>query len=356
MATIFVPVVDQDQHPLMPTLPSRARRWLKSGKATAFWKGGFFCVRLNTEPSAREYQPVACGIDPGSKKEALVVASAIHTYTNIQTDAVTWVKEAEAQSTRMRRTRRNRKTPCRKPRQNRRQRKKKLPPSTKARWHWKLRLARFLFQLFPITAFVVEDIRASTHAGKSGQWNRSFSPLEVGKNWFYNALHQLAPVSIKQGWETKAMRDRLGLKKTSKKTAEVWEAHAIDAWCLASSVLGASTRPDNRRLVCISPLQFHRRQLHRLEPEPGGRRKPYGGTLSAGIKRGTLVAHPRWGKAYVGGTMEGRLSLHDPQTGKRLTQTAQVADCRLIKLLRWRTRLLPLHPTGMKGAPASSLA
>ncbi len=129
MANIFVPVVDQDQYPLMPTIPSRARRWLKSGKATAFWKGGFFCVRLNVEPEAREYQPVACGIDPGSKKEALVVASAAHTYTNIQTDAVTWVKGAEAQSTRMRRTRRNRKMPRRKPRQNRRQRKKKLPPS-----------------------------------------------------------------------------------------------------------------------------------------------------------------------------------------------------------------------------------
>jgi len=102
MANVFVPVVDQDQYPLMPTIPSRARRWLKSGKATAFWKGGFFCVRLNVEPEAREYQPVACGIDPGSKKEALVVASAAHTYTNIQTDAVTWVKGAEAQSTSMR--------------------------------------------------------------------------------------------------------------------------------------------------------------------------------------------------------------------------------------------------------------
>ena len=100
---MFVPVVDKDQHSLMPTTPARARRWLKSGKATAFWKGGFFCVRLNIEPAAREYQPVACGIDPGSKKEALVVVSAAHTYTNIQADAVTWVKEAEALSTRMRR-------------------------------------------------------------------------------------------------------------------------------------------------------------------------------------------------------------------------------------------------------------
>jgi hypothetical protein len=138
----------------------------------------------------------------------------------------------------------------------------------------------------------------------------------------------------------------LGLKKTGKKLAEVWEAHCIDAWVLAYSAVGGSTSPDNTRLVCISPLTWHHRQLHRFEPERGGKRKPYGGTLSLGIKRGTLVKHPKWGKAYVGGTMEGKLSLHDPQTGKRLTQSAKVAECRPIKLLRWKSRLLPLATTG----------
>jgi hypothetical protein len=66
---MFVPVVDQNQHPLMPTTPARAKRWLKNGKATHFWKGGIFCIRLNAEPSARETQPLAVGIDPGSKRE-----------------------------------------------------------------------------------------------------------------------------------------------------------------------------------------------------------------------------------------------------------------------------------------------
>jgi hypothetical protein len=287
------------------------------------------------------------------EKEGLVVASAAHTYLNLQADAVTWVKDAEAQSTRMRRARRNRKTPCRQPRSNRRQSKKKLPPSTKARWQWKLRLARFLCRLFPISVFVVEDIAARTRKGKR-RWNRSFSPLQVGKHWFYEEIRTLAPLQLLRGYETKALREQLGLKKTSKKTAEVWEAHAVDAWCLASSAVGGRRAPDNRRLICLSPLQWHRRQLHRFEPGRGGKRKSYGGTLSLGIKRGTLVRHPRWGLAYVGGTMDGRISLHDPRTGKRLTQTAKVADCRLVKLLRWRTRLLPLQPHSKKGAPASS--
>jgi hypothetical protein len=339
---LFVPVIDQQQRPLMPTTPARARRWIKSGKATAFWKGGLFCVRLNVEPSAREVQPLAVGIDPGSKREGFSALSAAHTYLNIQAEARQGVKEAEQESTRMRRTRRSRKTPCRKPRQNRKQSKKKLPPSTRARWQWKLRLARFLYQLFPVSVFVVEDIKART-LGKR-RWDRSFSPLEVGKQWFYAQLSQLAPVQTKQGYETKALRDQLGLKKTSKKLVEVWEAHCLDAWVLAHSAVGGKTAPDNRRLVCVAPLVWHRRQLQRFQPEKGGKRKPYGGTLSQGIKRGTLVKHPKWGKAIIGGAMDDRLSLHDPQANQRLTQMAKVTDCRPLKLLRWRTRLVPHAP------------
>jgi hypothetical protein len=352
MSHIFVPVVDQERHPLMPTTPSRARTWIKSGKATQFWKGGLFCVRLNVEPSARVLQPVAVGIDPGSKREGYSVTGTSHTYTNIQAQARDGVQEAERRSTQRRRTRRGRNTPCRKPRQNRKQSKQQLPPSTRARWHWKLRLVTLLCQLFPVSVLVVEDIKAQTKPNKR-RWNSSFSPLQVGKQWFYQELGKLAPVQTKQGYETKELREQWGLKKAGKKLAEVWEAHCVDAWVLASSAVGGEPKPDNTRLVCISPLSWHHRQLHRYEPEQGGKRKRYGGTFSQAIKRGTLVKHPKWGKAYVGGTMDGKLSLHDPQTGKRLTQSAKVADCRLIKVLRWKTRLVPLSTT-KKGALASS--
>jgi hypothetical protein len=346
---MFVPVIGQDQQPLMPTTPARARKWIKSGRATPFWKGGIFCIRLNVEPATREVQPVAVGIDPGSKREGYSVVSAAHTYVNIQAQARQGVKEAEKDSSRMRRTRRNRKTPCRQPRPNRHQSKKKLPPSTRARWQWKLRLAHFLCQLFPVSVFVVEDIKARTR-GKV-RWDQSFSPLEVGKQWFYAELGQLASVQTKQGYETKALRDQLGLKKTRKKLAEIWEAHCVDSWVLASSAVGGSDSPDNKWLVCIAPFAWHHRQLHRFQPEKGGKRKPYGGTLSQAVKRGTLVKHPKWGKATVGGTMDGKLSLHHPETNKRLTQTARVADCTLITLLRWRTRLVPLTLIPASSAP-----
>jgi hypothetical protein len=249
---MFIPVVDTRQQPLMPTIPARARRWVKSGKATPFWKQGVWCVRLNQEPSNRLAQPIAVGIDPGSKKEALVVKSAAHTVLNIQADAVTWVKDAVQTRRQMRRARRFRKTPCRAPRANRLRNTKKLPPSTKARWQWKLRLCRWLTRLFPITTFVVEDIKAKTKGKR--RWDRSFSPLEVGKRWFYQELVHSAPVEIRQGWETKQLRDSLSLRKSKQKLAETFHAHCVDAWVLAWALVGGQSVPENMRLLCLTPL------------------------------------------------------------------------------------------------------
>ena len=304
---MFVPVVDREQRPLMPTTPSRARRWIKRGEATPFFKGGVFCVRLNREPSGCITQPIAVGIDPGSKKEGFTVKSEAHTYLNVQADAVTWVKDAVKTRRQMRHTRRSRKTPCRQNRQNRAR--GGLPPSTRARWGWKLRLVRWMLKLYPVAQFVVEDIKAVTKKGQR-RWNRSFSPLEVGKQWFYTELRKLARLETLQGWETAELRTSLGLKKTSNKMAEVFTAHCVDSWVLANWWTGGHTVPDSTRLICVNPLRFHRRQLHALQPAAGGVRRSYGGTRSLGFKRGALVKHPAYGVVYVGGSSAQRISLH----------------------------------------------
>jgi RRXRR protein len=110
---MFVPVVDQNNRPVMPTTPSRAKRWIRSGKATPFFKKGVFCVRLNQEPSNRNTQPIAVGVDPGSKLEGFTVKSKMHTYLNIQTHAIDWVRDHVEVRRNMRRARRFRNTPCR---------------------------------------------------------------------------------------------------------------------------------------------------------------------------------------------------------------------------------------------------
>ena len=230
---LFVPVVSTSGKPLMPCHPARARELIRKGKAIRQFDRGLFFIRL-TARSDGVTQDVVVGIDPGSKKEGITVKSEAHTYLNIQADAVTHVKEAKADQAASRRARRFRKTPCRQPRANRTR--GGLPPSTKARWQWKLRLLDWLRRLFPITQVVVENIKAQIK-GKP-RWDTAFSPLEVGKQWFYDEVRKLVSLDTFEGYETKQMRDNLGLKKTKKKMADVFEAHCVDSWVLANAIVG----------------------------------------------------------------------------------------------------------------------
>ena len=318
-----VPVVDKNSVPLMPTSPRRAARWIKTRKATPFWSKGVWCVRLNVEPSARHLNPVVVGIDPGSKREAFTIKSRDKTHLNILAHAVDWVKDAVEARKNMRRARRFRKTPCRQPRFDNR-RKSKIPPSTKARWQWKLRIAKWLTKLFPISGFVVEDIKAKTRGQR--RWDSSFSPLEVGKSWFYEELGKLAPVKTRQGWETKELRNRLGLKKTHSKLVEKFSVHNVDSWVLAWDIVSGNEKPDNESLLVLVPLRFHRRQLYAFQPSKKGIRRPYGGTRSLGLKRGSLVKHSKHGLCYIGGSSKGMLSLHSLLDGNRICQNAKLKN------------------------------
>jgi hypothetical protein len=329
---MFVPVIDKDRRPLMPTTPSRARRWIKVGKATPFWSNGVFCVRLNVKPSDTKKQDIVVGIDPGSKREAFTVKSDTHTYLNVLADAVTWVKDAVKERRGLRRTRRKRKTPCRQDRMNRIR--SGIPPSTRARWQLKLRVVNRLRRVFPITDFVVEDIKAVTRGKK--EWDVLFSPLEVGKRWFYNTLRKLGNLKIKRGYETKELRDTLGLKKIGNKMSESFNAHNVDSWVLANWWIGGHTTPDNTKIKRMIPLHFHRRQLHRIQPDKKGNRKRYGGTMSLGLKKGSLIKHLEHGLCYVGGNLRGRLSIHSFNTGKRIRQDAAIEDVKFLSYNAFR--------------------
>ncbi len=252
----------------------------------------------------------------------MTIKSESKTYLNTQNKATTWVKDAVKTRREMRRGRRFRKTPCRQPRWNRGSlRGERLAPSTKARWQTKLRLVNNWRKLFPISHYVVEDIPDKTKPGQR-RWNRSFSPLEVGKNWFYDELEKLGHLAIVPGYKTKQYRDALGLKK-SKSNQNSFKAHCVDSWVLANSVVGGHLKPDNASILFLTPLRFHRRQLHRFQPSKGAGRRRYGGTSSNGFKRGSIIRHQKWGIAYVGGCLGNRISLHSLETGKRIYTNGQ---------------------------------
>ena len=333
---MFVPVVDKNQNPLMPTKPSRARKWIRDKKATPFWKNGVFCVRLNVDPSDRYFQEIVVGVDPGSKKEGFTVKSEAHTYLNIQADAHRGVGKKVEKRRELRRGRRSRKSPNRKHKQHNLSNRERVPAGTRARWDWKLRILQWLSKLYPVTHVCVEDIKART-VPSAKKWNQSFSPLEVGKQWFYTEIRKRWALLTLQGWQTKEIRDRLGLKKSSKKLAETFDAHCVDSWCLAYHTVGGDhSTPDNTDIFCISPIPIRRRELHRQNPQKGGKRPRYGGTvLRDGLIKNTLIKHVKHGLTRLAGiNAKGLFSIYSLE-GKRLTTGAKRTDFQVLTRLNF---------------------
>jgi len=356
----------------MPCHPAKARLLCKSGQARPKRnKLGLFYVQLrcSLEP---DNQPLVAGIDPGSKFEGFSVVGTADTVLNLMVEAPDHVKKVVQTRRTMRRGRRFRKWRRPKRFNNRLNRKKRLPPSTRSRWEAKARVIAHLCTILPISDVVVEDVQAVTRKGKGSKWNRAFSPVQVGKDHLYQLLRDMGLlVHTRGGWQAKALREKYGLKKTKSKSQQSFESHAVDAWALAASVSGAM-HPSCTRLWYVVPAILHRRQLHRLEAEKGGKRKPYGGTRSLSLKRGTLVRHPKYGLCTVGGfnRQKQTISLNEYKTNKRLTQKARVENCRVLTWVAFRAFLVgktskpekkhtgegkkPPTPTSLKGTPVSS--
>jgi hypothetical protein len=316
---------------------------LKAGKARPKRnKLGLFYLQLTYE-QAPDNQPLVVGIDPGSKFEGFSVVGTKATVLNLMVEAPAHVKQAVKTRRTLRRARRSRlwRRPCRN--QNRLSGQQRLPPSTRSRWEAKARMVRQLLAILPLTAAVVEDVQAVTRPGPGRMWNASFSPVQVGKAHLYGLLRGMDLIlHLREGWQTQQLRVQYGLTKTHQKDHQTFSSHAVDAWVLAASVSGAEA-PTCTRLWYLIPVQLHRRQLHRLQAERGGVRKPYGGTRSLGFRRGTLVRHPRYDLCTIGGydREKQQLSLHAYRTNRRLTQAARPADCQVRTVLAFRSWLVP---------------
>jgi RRXRR protein len=330
----------------MPCSEKRARLLMQRGQAQTYWQKGIFCIKLTKEPRAREYQEVALGIDPGSKREGYTVLTKKAVVLNITTNTPHWVKDHVETRRALRKSRRFRKTPYRACRRNRTANRvsNRLAPSTKARWSAKLRITKQLHKVLPLTHVNIEDIKAATKKDKP-KWNTSFSPLEVGKTWFYAELEKLGIVLLKtEGYKTKERRDKRSLIKIKNKLAYVWEAHNVDSHTLAEIALAAEVDPF-RSLYRIDFLEYRRRHLHVENFAKGGIRRRHGGTVSLGMSRGSVI---RWRDklAYLGGSSfrnnskSIRVSVHSIITGERISKDVKAKDIKVIHISKQRTQLL----------------
>lgn len=317
-----VPVLDKNGKPLMPTKPSRARRWLKEGKAKVVHNDlNVFCIQLLVEPSGTDTQPIALGLDPGKKFTGTGVQSAKFTlfmaHLILPFPEITKKMSGRRILRRARRGRRiNRKTPfsTRAHRQKRfdNRRQNKLPPSIRANKELELRTARELVKLFPITQITYEVVKA--------KGNKGFSPVMVGQKIMLEWLNQIAPTNTQEGWQTSILRQQLGLAKDKQnKEKQIPETHAHDGIALAASnfmqfekfhtYISHGHHWMGEVVITRAPFKvisrpnLFRRQLHFENPvkDAPGNRKRKGGTVTPfGFRSGDLVKAEKAGKIYVG--------------------------------------------------------
>jgi len=325
----LVPVVEYNNNPLFPCAPSVARKLIKVRKATPFYKKGFFAIRLNKVIDNTSQKRIVIAIDPGSKRTGITVATEENVVLNIQCNTPDWVKEKMEVRKAYRKNRRNRKTPYRKCKYNRKM--GGISPSTKARWNAHIRIIDQLCKILPITDCVIEDIKAVSWKNAK-KWNCSFGPLEVGKTWFENKIRERGfNLYKKQGFETKKQRDFRGFRKTTRKLENIWEAHCVDSHCLAEIVYNELFPV--KQIHKLTFMYFIRRELHQGFLV-NGIKKNFGSTRSMGLNRGCLVKHYKHGLTFVGGSSKNRLSLYNFDR-VRLCQNAKKNDCKVLTKRSW---------------------
>jgi hypothetical protein len=350
----------------MPTKPSRARRWLKSGKAKVVYNDlGIFTIQLIPKPSGTNTQPISVGIDPGKLYTGIGVQSSKATLwmAHLQLPFET-VKGRMEQRRMMRRGRRgrriNRKIPYnqRSHRQARfdNRRHKKVPPSIRANRQLELRVIKELTQIYPLTTAVWEVVVA--------RGDKGFSPVMVAQYWAIDQLKKLLSVVTQEGWQTSNLRQRFGLEKQKTKKGDTIPAtHGVDGVSLASTQFVRYRQLKGKQgwwegSVNITPAPFavirrppiSRRQLHLMVPSKGGTRRKYGGTTTRhGLRKGDYVKAEMAGRmecGWVSGDTDRQVSVSDVNW-KRLGQFS----AKKVQLLQRSTGLVVVPIAGLPNLP-----
>ncbi len=321
-----VPVISKSGKPLMPCKPAKARKLLQSGKAIKKWsKLGIFYIQLTFDPASEfnKNQKIILSADPGSNFDGCAVTTKIVNLTAMS-ELPSKIADKLESRREMRRARRFRNTRQRPKRFDNRNREGFIAPSQKAKVEFRLTIIKELYKLYPVTDFAVEDVRFNHYKKR---WGRHFSTVEIGKSLLYSELRKMGELHIFEGHQTKEERERLGLKKVSKKNKRSPESHATDAIALASMV-----NPID--IVSLYPFyvwkryQNSRRQLHRFEPDKKGIRRRYGGSDSIyPFKKNDVIIFD--GElARTGGFMGKRMSLHNYNLdNNRFKQNASPSVC-----------------------------
>ena len=195
--------------PLMPMKSRRVSKFIKFklGRIRYDEKLKLHYLQLLKKPSGIETQDITLGLDPGSSFDGISVVSSDTHHCNFELiqrskkgkTAIKFFKARQAMNRRVRRSRlRHRKIRF----DNRT--KLSLTPTIKANVDFRKWIITKLATIFPITKFVVEDVRFNHAKSTNG---RAFSLAEQGKTelyyWIRNQGYQL---ELYDGFNTKKIR------------------------------------------------------------------------------------------------------------------------------------------------------
>jgi len=348
MLNTRVPVLHPDGSPAMPTKASRARRWVRDGKAFVVMSDlKVFVVQLVEEPSDRQTQDISLGIDPGSCFTGIAVQSQKQTLVGLNLNLPKkQVHKRLAQRALLRRTRRGRRLKRSLPFKKRNHRQKrfdnrrqsKLPPSIRANKQLELRVVDELSLLYPVSHVYVERLSKSDSPG--------FTVAAQGQTFLIKELGKQFLVSLVQGWETQATREWLNLPKSKNKGEQSPSAHVSDAIAqsarhfirYAANFSGMQTGCSWKGFVEVTPFTFatverlpsRPRKMHDLTVKKGGTRDTYGGfDATHSFKNGDYVEYQT-----NRSTLKGYISANDlyqlfPKK-KRLKQGVTDKNTRLL--------------------------
>lgn len=263
---------------LMPMKQTKAHYLVKQGKAKFRYdrKLNLWYLKLLVEPSGFATQEVTLGIDPGSTFDGFSILSKKYHHLNVELiqrpkkgkNSIKFFKERQAMNRRIRRSR-LRHRPIRFSNRT----SKKLPPTIKANIDFRKWLVTKLSSYFPITKIIIEDVKFNHYRDLVGKnrlsgtaRGKSFSHVEVGKNYFYNWIKGTGyNLELTEGFETKEARLKyLGIDtKSIDKSEKSFEAHCLDSFVIASKNCNLDFVSLNKSVLFIEKIVKQRRSLTR---------------------------------------------------------------------------------------------
>ena len=311
-------VLDNQNKPLTPTTPAKARKLIKAGVAVkTFSKFNTFGVILLTD-TRKEIEQGTLGYDVGTKFEGYSIVVGKENLLNVKLDLPDKkqiVRKLEERRI-LRRTRRGRKCRRRPARFRNRSRKGFIAPSQLVMIQSRLKVLKELVRIYPISNAGIEDVRFN-HAKK--RWGKNFSTCEIGKSMIRKFFKDL---NIKlyefAGYETKQIREKYGYKKSSKKGEDVFSSHCSDSLSLALEVGLGERIQVGKFLVVDDSYRCVRRKLHDTQAGKGGKRAEYSKGTVRRVTKGRLVGFEKGKIGRICGRTGEYYFYHDRE-GKRKT-------------------------------------